>query len=248
MQGRVESLNRVERRSSPLQKLDRVPVPNVDNITCFRAELERLSKAFVEPHRQNLIMGVAAYGVRALGLSADAVRKEIATFLSRTDPDELERRLEAVERTLKKHVAGQLVAWHEFYTRAGVDLPPATKKLPTAEVLEKVKVAEQCLAAYGWPGRGGQSDRSVYAALVGAAKDYGTPHEQGVAVSISVRDLAFNARLGDKTVQAALKRLRRTDLVRRDTEVERRFEDAGVLVLLIDRVHKLLHSLLPRGG
>lgn len=245
LNGKVsESTNHCEK---PLRTPPNRSAPQVgDSLTLLEAELERLAEKFVVPHRQDLIMGVTAYGVRGLSLDGTTVRAAVETFIRRNDPDELKRRLEAVERTIKKHKAGQLVAWREFYERAGLASPYRVGA--SQNVLDQLSKAEQLVSGHTWPGRGGASDRSVYAALLQLAALHGIAHNDGVAVSVSVRNLAVNACLGDMTREKALKRLTESGLVRRDTTVNRRFEDAGVLVLLMDRVHKLCHSLSPKGG
>jgi hypothetical protein len=217
-----------------------------DGLALLETELERLADVFVNPHRQNLVMGVTAYAVRALGLDPTKVRPAVERFIKENDPDELQRRLQAVERTIKKHASGQLVAWHEFYGCAGIEAPH--KIGPFKEVVEQLERAEQFVLDYAWPGRGGASDRSAYTALLQVAAVHGVLHDDGVAVSISVRNLAVNARLGNVACRKALARLTEVKLLSRDTTVKRRFEDAKVLVLLKAKVHELCHSITQTGG
>lgn len=211
------------------------------------AELERLAEMFVEPHRQNIIMGVTAYGVRGLGLSGPAVREAVEKFIQQNDRKDYKRRLEAVNYTIKKYARGGLVAWHEFYQRAGVEVPHRVGV--SDEVLAQLELAQQ-LVAYpaAWPGRKGASERSLVQAFVEVLGVHGKLHDDGVATSISQRNLAENARVGTATCQKALRRLRERGLMRPDKSKKRKAEDADVLVLLKEGVHKLLHSFSTKGG
>lgn len=165
-------------------------------MAALEAEFKRIGSAFVEPYRQNLIMGVTAYALRRLALDSPTARAAVETFISSHDPDESKRRSEVVERTIAKHKNGKLVAWHEYYERARIK---ALYRLgATNEVLEQLEQARQLLSSYSWKGRGAGSDRSVYAALLDVAAAHGVLHKDGVAVSISVQNLAVNARVGDR--------------------------------------------------
>ena len=87
-----------------------------DGVTHLRGELERISEHFVEPHRQNFVMALTAYGVRGLKLDAQTVRVEVTAFVKAQGGDEFKRRLEALERTLIKYSNDPiLVAWKEYY-------------------------------------------------------------------------------------------------------------------------------------
>lgn len=235
-----------DRRTFTTSAPEGCPLQRGNGTALLEAELERLDDAFVEPHRQNLIMGGTAYALRKLGLDGATVREAFETFIRRNDPAELSRRLAAVERTISKHENGQRVAWREYYERAGLEAPYGVGVPP--EVVGQLEQATTFFRSYAWPGRGGASDRSVYAALLKVAAVHGVPHRDGVAVSISVRNLAMAARVGDMTRQKALQRLTEAKLVRRDVSARHRKEDAGVLVLLMEGVHKLSHSISPKGG
>jgi hypothetical protein len=114
---------------------------------------------------------------------------------------------------------------------------------PPAEVLENVEALfAGVLERLKWTGRGGPTDRAVYAALLITARRYGQQVRGGVKVYISVRALAFSSGISKTTVLTALDRLETAKLVYRGSDG--RGTKAGALVL------KLPQGLTtqPRGG
>lgn len=223
------------------------PTPSGDALDQLRNEFGRVSPAFVEPHRQDLIMGLTAYAVRGLGLDAATVRAEVTRFIADRDSDELPRRLEALERTLNKYARNPVaIAFKEYYERAG--LTPPGKPGVSREVQGRLELAARTISERVWRGTAGLTDRSIYVALLLVAAEHGMVHERGVAVSVSTRDLALRAGLSDKTVGSALARLKDDGIVMRDHQVKRLFTDAGTLVLIVEGVSELLHSFPLLGG
>ncbi len=88
----------------------------------------------------------------------------------------------------------------------------------------------------------------VFVALLLLAAEHGASHKFGVAISVSVRDLALRSGVGYKTVNAALVRLKKANLVVRDEQTHRYIGQAGVLVLIVQEVHELPHSFPLLGG
>ena len=232
-------------RVVPIQRSETVHTK--DGVTYLREEFESVAPYFVEPHRQNLVMALTAYGVRGLKLDAQTVRIEVTTFIKEHDADELKRRLAALERTLNKHeIDPLLVAWKPYYLAFG--LTPPGKLGISKDVAAKLELAVQDLTAREWKGVSGSSDRSVFIALLQVAAEHGVNHASGVAVSVSSRDLALRAGVGDKTVSNSLARLKKSKTVARDTQIERRTEQAGVLLILTKGVSELPHSFPLLGG
>ena len=127
-------------------------------------------------------------------------------------------------------------------------MTPPGKLGISKEVAAKLELAVQDLTAREWKGVSGSSDRSVFIALLKVAAEHGVNHASGVAVSVSSRDLALKAGVGDKTVSNSLARLKKSKTVARDTQIERRTEQAGVLVIRTKGVSKLPHSFSLLGG
>lgn len=218
-----------------------------DSLTGLLDEFGRVSEHFKEPHRQHLVMALTAYGVRSLGLDAATVRGEVTAFVKKHDADELPRRLEALERTLTKFASSpRSVAWTPYYRSAG--LTPPGKLGVTEVVLAKLEAVTRLLLEREWKGVAGSSDRSVLVALLLVAAEHGTPHRSGVAVSVSVRDLALRSGVGDKTVRNALARLKTGKLVARLPKAGVRVGEAGSLVVVADEVPELPHSFPLIGG
>ncbi len=90
---------------------------------------------------------------------------------------------------------------------------------PDPEVLKNVEAlyAGVC-ERLEWTGRGGPTDRAVYAALLITARRHGRPARGGVKVYISVRALALASGVSKKTATKALDRLRAAKLVYRASE------------------------------
>lgn len=218
-----------------------------DTLTYLRDEFERVKAHFVKPNRQHLVMGLAAYGVRGLELDAATLRKEVTAFVNTHDADELPRRLEALENTIAKYKRDpHSVAWKPYYVSAGLTAPG--KVGVSNEVMGRLELAVRSLTERRWKGVAGSSDRSVYVALIRLATEHGASHKVGVAVSVSVRDLALKAGVGGKTICAALVRLKKAHLVVRGVQTDRQLGHAGVLVLVVDKVHELPHSFPLLGG
>lgn len=242
------------KRNPPPKRVARTRVPtdsaelkSKDALTALRDEIARVKEHFREPHRQNLVMALAAYGARGLKLGAATVREEVAAFVRANDPDDLPRRLSALEFTLKKYAADPVsVAWVPYYRSAGLN-PPG--KLGVSEiVLSRLEVVVRRLLDEEWKGLAGASDRSVFVALILLAAEHGTPHRSGVAVSVSVRDLALQSGVGDKTLRTAFERLKGRRLVEREHLAVTRSGDAGRVVLMVGGVPDLPHSFPLLGG
>ena len=218
-----------------------------DGVTHLRGELERVSEHFVEPHRQNLVMALTAYGVRGLKIDPQTVKVEVTAFVKAQGGDELKRRLEALERTLIKYSQDPIsVAWKEYYLAAG--LTPPGKLGISRDVAVKLELAAKDLTTREWKGVSGSSDRSVFIALLQVAAEHGVNHASGVAVSVSLRDLALKAGVHDKTVRTSLARLSKSKTVIRDNQMKRHAEHAGVLIILTKGVSELPHSFSLLGG
>ena len=90
---------------------------------------------------------------------------------------------------------------------------------PDPEVLRNVEALfSEVLERLEWKGRGGPTDRDVYAALLITARRYGRPFRGGVKVYVSVRALALAAGVSKKTAGKALDRLRGRRLVYRTSD------------------------------
>jgi hypothetical protein len=101
---------------------------------------------------------------------------------------------------------------------------------PDPEVLKNVETLfARILERLEWTGRGGPTDRAVYAALLITARRHGRPARGGVKVYISVRALALAAGTSKKTAGKALDRLRAAKLVYRASEGKG--AKAGALIL-----------------
>jgi DNA-binding transcriptional ArsR family regulator len=101
---------------------------------------------------------------------------------------------------------------------------------PVGEVLRNVEMLfARALERLEWKGRGGPTDRAVYAALLITARSHGRPARGGVKVYISVRALALAAGTSKKTAGKALDRLRAAKLVYRASEGKG--AKAGALIL-----------------
>jgi putative DNA primase/helicase len=90
---------------------------------------------------------------------------------------------------------------------------------PDPDVLRNVEALYAgVLERLEWTGRGGPTDRAVYAALLITARRHGRPARGGVKVYISVRALALASGVSKKTATKALDRLRAAKLVYRASE------------------------------
>ncbi len=249
---RLEMASRAAHTGSSTRAEDKpisavITLSSKDNLAHLRDEFERVKAHFVEPNRQHLIMGLTAYGVRSLELDSASVKKEVTTFINTYDSDELPRRLAALENTLAKYKRDpHSVAWKMYYEKAGLSAPGKTGV--SNEVKGRLELAARLLTIWEWKGLAGSSDRSVFVALILLAAEHGTSHEAGVAISVSVRDLALRAGVAGKTVRAALVRLKKARLVVRDHQSHSRIGQSGVLVLIVQEVHELPHSFPLLGG
>ncbi|MDP9485399.1 MAG: bifunctional DNA primase/polymerase, partial [Actinomycetota bacterium] len=103
---------------------------------------------------------------------------------------------------------------------------------PTPEVLRNVEALfSEVLERLEWTGRGGPTDRAVYAALLMTARRYGRPSRGGVKVYLSVRALALAAGVSRPTAIKALDRLKERGLLYRSSDG--RGTKAGALVLRV---------------
>jgi len=96
--------------------------------------------------------------------------------------------------------------------------------------LEALKRRESELA---WSGKEGLTDRDAYRTLIEEAQEHGSVCEDGIRVSISVRELSQRARIGYKaTLRSLNDRLIPAGLVERSTGGWGK--TSGTLILLID--------------
>ncbi len=114
---------------------------------------------------------------------------------------------------------------------------------PAAEVLKNVEALfSGVLERLEWTGRGGPTDRALYAALLIAARRYGRPGRGGIKVYLSVRALAEAAGVSKRTAIKALDRLRDKKLVYRASEGSG--TKAGALILRVTQAF----TTQPVGG
>jgi hypothetical protein len=114
---------------------------------------------------------------------------------------------------------------------------------PDPEVLKNVEALYAgVLERLEWTGRGGPTDRAVYAALLITARRHGRPARGGVKVYLSVRALALASGVSRPTVLNALDRLRAAKLVQRASGG--RGTKAGALILKLPQAF----TTRPRGG
>lgn len=85
--------------------------------------------------------------------------------------------------------------------------PEAYREQAKSNVNFKLQQLGQWRLECSWKGRGGATDRDVFYALLSIAGKYGWDHREGVTVAASIRDLALEANIGEKTVRNSLKRL-----------------------------------------
>jgi predicted transcriptional regulator len=117
---------------------------------------------------------------------------------------------------------------------------------PTPEVLRNIEALfSGVLERLEWTGRGGPTDRAVYAALLITARRYGRPSRGGVKVYLSVRALALAAGTSKKTAGNALDRLRVQKLVYRASEG--RGTKAGALILRVSEATQEVDTQPFRG-
>jgi DNA-binding MarR family transcriptional regulator len=195
----------------------------------WETELNRLRPKWEETRRQDLTMGAAAYGL-ALGVPPEKVREDLLNLAKASDDPEIEKRRDAVNRTLSKHAEGKRVAWRTYYQRAGLE--PPRGKYPSPEVLFELEFLKAKVLEKVWKGKGGLTNRDAYLSLIEVSQAHGTPHERGVEISISTRDLASRAGVSRETVIKALQRLERVGLVERASRG--RGAESGSLLLLVN--------------
>jgi hypothetical protein len=198
-------------------------------VEAWEKEVQRLGVVWTEGRRQKLALGAPAYAI-AVGVTIDRVREDIQNLEEGSANPEVEKRLEAVNRTFEKDAKGERVAWREFYRQADVEPPRAGRVIPW-DVQLKLKILANKLQQWHPKGMGGFTDRDVIGALIEVGERYGKPHPEGVEVSISVRELAQRARVDRQTVQESLKRLGESGWVNRSNRGKG--INAGSLVLLI---------------
>jgi hypothetical protein len=96
--------------------------------------------------------------------------------------------------------------------------------------LEELKRRTSELA---WRGREGLTDRDVFRTLIEEAQEHGSVCEDGIRVSISVRELSQRARIGHRaTIKSLNDRLIPAGMVKRSTGGWG--QTSGTLILLID--------------
>jgi hypothetical protein len=208
------------------------------------AEMARLRVLWAEGARQNLTLGATAYGI-SLGIAADRIKEDVEALERTSSNPELKDRLTAVERTIEKHVKGERIAWRNFYMLADVE-PPTGNKVVGWEVLLKLQILEDRLHGVPFKGMGGFTDLDVLDSLIELGKKYGKPHAEGVEISISIRDLALEARVGNVTIVNSLERLKGSGWIMRGDRG--RGTNSGSLVLLIDDQDVASHEPINEGN
>lgn len=101
---------------------------------------------------------------------------------------------------------------------------------PTPEVLELLDGVETALRSHAWKGQGGYSERSVLVVLLQTAREHGRKVEAGISVSIGLRKLAEEARVGLGTASRATKRLEEHGWLQRGPKASRD-GDSGTLII-----------------
>lgn len=209
---------------------DSPKVPGGSGPEAWKTELNRLRAEWEENRRQDLVMGAAAYGI-ALGVPPEKILEDLLALAEENEDPEIEQRQDAVNRTLSKHAQGERVAWRPYYQRAGLE-PPMSKG-PSSEVIRELEFLKTSAVKRVWKGKGGLTDRDIYLSSVEVSEVHGTPHEKGVEISISVRDLALRAKVSKRTVINSLKRLQQDHLIERASGGKG--IESGSLVLLVDK-------------
>lgn len=171
----------------------------------WQDELERVRRRWTHNKRQDLTMGLAAFGLRGLKLDFETVKADVLLLATEQGDEELDKREDAVDRTFANYVAGRLVAWREYYARAGLEPPRTSTGSPPPVPLALWHLST--LVRGPWPGRTGLTDMVMYAALVRRGLEHGRLAEGKLLVSVSVRDLQLDANISAGTRQAVLKRL-----------------------------------------
>jgi hypothetical protein len=106
-------------------------------IGAWEMELKRLRSPWVEAHRENLALGAAAYGLY-MGIPPERVRADLETLSEETADSQIGKRLTAVDRTIRRYVKGERIAWRRFYALANLQ-PPRSTSLAPPEVLSDLK-------------------------------------------------------------------------------------------------------------
>lgn len=182
----------------------------------FHAELQRLSPIWQKGKRQDLILGLSAFGCY-LGLPIGKVSVDLQAFLQHQGDKDFAERLRGVERTIQKYSQGQRISYRYWYAKAGVDAPSAAK--PKAEFLQQGLIQlRQQLNQESWVGEGGLSDYAVYKTLIETAEQFGelepTSSPAYISITLSRRDLLIKSGLASlKTLYKSLGRLSRRGLV-----------------------------------
>jgi hypothetical protein len=118
---------------------------------------------------------------------------------------------------------------------------------PAPEVSRNVEALNsRVLERLEWTGRGGPTDRAVYAALLTTARGYGQPSRGGIKVYLSVRALALAAGVSKPTAIKALDRLRGRKLVCRASGG--RGTKAGALILRVSEATQAFTTQPLRGA
>lgn len=199
------------------------------------AELERVRRVWQEGVRTSLSLGVAAFGL-FIGIAPEQVLADLDRLMVDARDEERKWHLGAVHDTISRWQCFQdgssteRTAFKTFYERAGIEPPFGAGVDEKARAfLKRLNLNVPHLA---WPGRGGETDLSIYRTLLELAGCHGrsTAAFDGVEVSVSVRQLAERVRLSVSSVHASLQRLTIAERVSRASKGQG--EDSGVLVLM----------------
>lgn len=182
----------------------------------WNSELQRLTPFWQKGKRQDLILGLSAFGCY-LGLPIGKISTDLQAFLNHQGDKDLSERLRGVERTLKKFAEGQRVSYRYWYAKAQVPAP-ANPKTREAQLEPSLLQLRQQLNQICWIGEGGLTDYAVYKTLVETAEQFGELEPSStlsqLSITLSRRDLLIKSGLASlKTLYKSLQRLSERGLV-----------------------------------
>ena len=217
------------RKRSTGQRLSARP-SYADPNAAWHAELERVAPAWQAGKRQHLTLALSRYGLYDLGLPLEQVQKDVLELAQQKGDAEIKVREKAITRTWEKLQRGELVSRNNWYEKAGIE--PPSKPAPSQDVLDFLDRLESYLLEQlsHWKGNAALTDLKILWALISVARQHGVIHIDGIAVSISQRELAERAGVTVSTVNKSLSRLRKRITVK--TRTAERKSDAGSVILM----------------
>jgi len=185
-----------------------------EGLEAWQEEVRRIEPLWTKNRRQDLALGLTAYGLK-LGVPPARIRSDIEALEENSSEPEVPKRQEdAVDRTVRRHEEGERIAGLLYYRKAGVEPPPYNQVAPL-EALLKLQLLRDRASMRLWKGMAGGTNRDVYLTLIEVGQKYGKPYDRGVEVSTSTRDLALKARVSHNSVLRSLERLKNAGLVER---------------------------------